>query len=141
MRGSHRTEVGGPFDQFLHLLPGFLVSLLPLGILQSVTDSHLVDVGDVGTEYFILTAQFVHLVLELALAFLHAVEQSVGDAVLHPVELVLIGREHQIHVAVCLAEQFLLIEFLHLLPLFLHLFDFLPLGLFRQIGRALPGWA
>ena len=25
MCGSHRTEVGGPFDQFLHLLPGFLV--------------------------------------------------------------------------------------------------------------------
>ena len=89
------------------------------------------DVGDVGTEDFILTAQFVHLVLELALAFLHAVEQSVGDAVLHPVELVLVGREHQVHVAVCLTEQFLLIEFLHLLPLFLHLLDFLPLGLFR----------
>lgn len=56
MRGSHCTEVGGPFDQFLHLLPGFLVSLLPFGILQSVTDSHLVDVGDVGTEDFILAA-------------------------------------------------------------------------------------
>ena len=47
VRGSHRTEVGGPFDQFLHLLPGFLVSLLPFGILQSVADSHLVDVGDI----------------------------------------------------------------------------------------------
>ena len=69
MCGSHCTEVGGPFDQFLHLLPGFLVSLLPLGILQSVADSHLVDVGNVGTEDFILAAQFVHLVLELALAF------------------------------------------------------------------------
>ena len=69
MCGSHRTEVGGPFDQFLHLLPGFLVSLLPLGILQSVTDSHLVDVGDVGTEDFILTAQFVHLELEFAPCF------------------------------------------------------------------------
>ena len=113
-------------------MPGFLVSLLPFGILQSVTDSHLVDVGDVGTEDFILTAQFVHLELEFALAFLHAVEQSVGDTVLHPVELVLVGRKHQIHVAVCLAEQFLLIEFLHLLPLFLHFLDFLPLGLFRH---------
>ena len=132
VRGSHRTEVGGPFDQFLHLLPGFLVSLLPFGILQSVADSHLVDVGDIGTENFILAAQFVHLVLELALAFLHAVEQSVGDAVLHPIELVLVGREHQIHVAVCLAEQFLLIEFFHLLALFLHLLNFLSLCFFRR---------
>lgn len=69
MRGSHRAEVGGPFDQFFHLLPGFLVSLLPLGILQSVADSHLVDVGDVGTEDFILAAQFVHLYWSLPLLF------------------------------------------------------------------------
>ena len=69
VRGSHRTEVGGPFDQFLHLLPGFLVSLLPFGILQSVADSHLVDVGDIGTENFILAAQFVHLYWSLPLLF------------------------------------------------------------------------
>lgn len=42
--------MGGLIDQFLHFRLGFLVGLLPFGILQSVTDTRLMDVGDAGAK-------------------------------------------------------------------------------------------
>ena len=80
MRSCHRAQTGGTVHQFLHLRLGFLVCLLPLGVLQPVADSRLVDIGDVRTKDLVLTAQLVHLMFEFAVAFLHAIEQSVRDA-------------------------------------------------------------
>ena len=80
MGSRYGAEVGSPFDQRFHLLPGFLVSLLPFGILQSVAHSGLVDVGDVGTENLILPAQLIHLVFELSTALLQAVEQRLNSS-------------------------------------------------------------
>lgn len=41
--------MGGTVDQFLHLYLGILVSLPALGVLQFITDTRLVDIGNVGT--------------------------------------------------------------------------------------------
>ena len=68
---------------------------------------------------------------ELAIAFLHAIEQSVRDAALHTVELVLVGGVGQIHVTVSFPQQLLLVKFLYVRPFLFHLFHFLALGLFR----------
>ena len=108
-----------------------LVCLLPLGVLQPVADSRLVDIGDVRTKDLVLTAQLVHLMFEFAVAFLHAIEQSVRDAALHTVELVLVRGVGQIHVAVRLPQQLFLVKFLYVRPFLFHLFHFLALGLFR----------
>ena len=56
MRCYHSTQMGSLIDQFLHLRLGFLVGLLPFGILQSVADTRLMNVGDAGTKDFILPA-------------------------------------------------------------------------------------
>ena len=69
MGGRHRTQMGSPVYQFVHLLLSFLVSLLPFGVLQSIADSGLVDIGYVRTKDLVLPAQLVHLVFELAAAF------------------------------------------------------------------------
>lgn len=73
MCSRHSAQMGGSVDQFRHFHLGILVSLPTFGILQFVADTRLVDIGDVGTEQFVLTFQFVHLVFELAAAFLHTV--------------------------------------------------------------------
>ena len=90
------------------------------------------DIGDVGTEQFVLTSQFIHLVFKLAAAFLHTVEQTVRDAVLHPVELVLVRGVGQIHRTVSFPKQFLLVQFFDILAFTLDLIHLLPLGLFRK---------
>ena len=129
MCGGHGAEVGGLFHECLHLSLGFLIGLLPLGVLQSVAHARLADIGDAGAKDFILPAQFVHLRLQFSAAFRHAIEQAVGDAVLHPVELVLVGRIGQIHGAVGFPDKLLLVQLLHIPAFFLHLFQLLPLGL------------
>mgnify|MGYP001073260762 CR=1 FL=1 len=96
----HRAQMGSSVDQFLHFRLGFLVSLLPLGVLQFITDSRLVDIGDVRTEEFVLSAQLFHLLPRFAATLLHAIKQPVRDTVLHPVELVLVGSVSQVHVPV-----------------------------------------
>ena len=125
----HRAQMGGSVDQFLHFRLGFLVSLLPLGVLQFITDSRLVDIGDVRTKEFVLSAQLVHLVFQLAATLLHAIKQTVRDTVLHPVELVLVGSVSQVHVPVGFPYQLFLVQFLYPFPFFLHLLHFLPLCL------------
>lgn len=72
----------------------------------------------------VLTAQLVHLMFEFAVAFLHAIEQSVRDAALHTVELVLVRGVGQIHVAVRLPQQLFLVKFLYVRPFLFHLFTF-----------------
>ena len=91
MCSSNGTKMCSPVDQFCHPGFGFLVCLLPLGILQSIADTGFVYIGYICTENFILAAQLVHLIAELAVTLLHTVEQSVRDTVLHTVELVLVG--------------------------------------------------
>ena len=119
-----------PVDQFCHPGFGFLVCLLPLGVLQSIADTGFVYIGYIRTEYFILAAQLVHLIAELAVTLLHTVEQSVRDTVLHTVELVLVSGIHQVNISVSLPCQFFLIQFLDIFALTLHFLDFLPLRLF-----------
>ena len=80
MRSCHRAQTGGTVNQFLHLRLGFLVCLLPLGVLQPVADSRLVDIGDVRTKDLVLTAQLVHLMFEFAVAFVNAKYQYVPDS-------------------------------------------------------------
>ena len=45
MRCYHSTQMGSLIDQFLQLRLGFLVGLLPFGILHSLADSRLMNVG------------------------------------------------------------------------------------------------
>ena len=129
MCGGHGAEVGGLFHECLHLSFGFFVGLLPLGVLQSVAHARLADIGNTCAKDFILPAQFVHLRLQLSAAFRHAIEQAVGDAVLHPVELVLVGRIDQVNGAVGLPDKLLLVQLFHIFAFFLHLLQLLPLGL------------
>ena len=130
MCSGNGTKVCSPVDQFCHPGFGFLVCLLPLGVLQSITDTGFVYIGYIRTEYFILAAQLVHLIAELAVTLLHTVEQSVRDTVLHTVELVLVSGIHQVNISVSLPCQFFLIQFLYIFALTLHFLDFLPLRLF-----------
>ena len=109
MRGSYRTQMGGLINQFLHLRLGFLVGLLPFGILQPVADTCLMDIGDAGTKDFVLPAQLVHLVFELAVTLLHTVEKPVRNATLHTVKLVLVGSVGQINRPVSLTDQLFLV--------------------------------
>ena len=129
MRSGNGTKVCSPVDQFCHPGFGFLVCLLPLGILQPIADTGFVYIGYIRTEYFILTAQLVHLIAELAVTLLHTVEQSVRDTVLHTVELVLVSGIHQVNISVSLPCQFFLIQFLDIFALTLHFLDFLSLRL------------
>ena len=71
MCSGNGTKVRSPVDQFCHPGFGFLVCLLPLGVLQPITDTGFVYIGYIRTEYFILAAQFVHLIAELAVTLLH----------------------------------------------------------------------
>lgn len=132
MGGRYRTQMGSPVYQFAHLRLGFLVCLLPFGVLQPIADSRLMDIGYVRTKDLIQSAEFVHLVFELAVTLVHAVKQSVRNAVLHTVELILIGIIHQINGSVRLTQQLFLVQFLDMLPFLFHLIHFLPLGLFRK---------
>ena len=109
MRCCHYAQMGSLVDQFLHLRFGFLVCLLPFGILQSVADTCLMDIGDAGTKNLVLPAQLVHLVFEFAVTLLHAVEQSVSDTLLHTVKLVLVGGVCQINLPVSLSNQLFLV--------------------------------
>ena len=95
MCSGNGTKVCSPVDQFCHPGFGFLVCLLPLGVLQSIADTGFVYIGYIRAEYFILAAQLVHLIAELAVTLLHTVEQSVRDTVLHTVELVPVSGIHQ----------------------------------------------
>lgn len=79
MRSGNGTKVCSPVDQLCHPGFGFLVCLLPLGILQPIADTGFVYIGYIRTEYFILAAQLVHLIAELAVTLLHTVEQSVRN--------------------------------------------------------------
>lgn len=49
MGGRYRTQMGSPVYQFAHLRLGFLVCLLPFGVLQPIADSRLMDIGYVRT--------------------------------------------------------------------------------------------
>ena len=64
MCGSYGAKVGGLLHEGFHLYLGFLVGLLPPGVLQPVAHARLVDVGDAGAKNFILSAQLVHLRLQ-----------------------------------------------------------------------------
>ena len=79
MCSGNGTKVCSPVDQFCHPGFGFFVCLLPLGVLQPISDTGFVYIGYIRTEYFILAAQLVHLIAELAVTLLHTVEQSVRD--------------------------------------------------------------
>src|SRR5699024_8734566 len=96
MRSGNGTKVCSPVDQFCHPGFGFLICLLPLGVLQSIADTGFVYIGYIRTEYLILAAQLVHLIAELAVTLLHTIEQSVRDTVLHTVELVPVSGIHQV---------------------------------------------
>ena len=70
MCGCNGAQMSCTADKIAHLLLGFLVSLTAFGVLQLVSDTGLVDVGYVSAKNLVLSADFINLILEFAVALL-----------------------------------------------------------------------
>ncbi len=112
MCGGYGAKVCGTVYQLLHLCLGILVSLTAFGVFKLVARAGLMDISDVCAQHFIQPGNLVHLILQCTVAFVHAVEKPIGDAVLHTVELILVGNVCDIDDTVGLSRKFLLVKFL-----------------------------
>ena len=86
MSSCHGTEHRGSTYEFAHSFLCILVCLLTFGVFKFIAYTGLVDVCNIGAKNLIDSGYFIHLILEFAITLMEAIEQTIGDTILHTVE-------------------------------------------------------